>query len=310
MGTQSRRRRERREAKEKDGVRDERTIGHWAVAFLDLLGYGEALDAFDVEDFPDRGPEMDAFMKRVVRPRNFQRRLLGGIKTFIEGKRDAPTADLSRFPLQAQRLAATWRVEQINVGILGDAVTMDMALAPDERHFPARALDTMLSAACWASLIQLSVGQNDPEDTLPLRGGIDVGVGAVMEGQLYSAALKKAVVLERTAKVPRILVGDRLRKYVDEMAESQGTDMTTEYIRGLMAGAKRFFFRDPTDDAWCLDFLGEWVRERMPTAAPFIRPAHVFVQKALSLHTDDYVLAKYRWLDTYIKSRLSIWDLG
>jgi hypothetical protein len=91
----------------------------------------------------------------------------------------------------------------------------------------------------------LATGADDPENTLPLRGGMDIGTGAVIGGQLYSAALKKAVVLEKKAEFPRILIGVRMREYVESMAETEGGDMTSGYIRALMAGTLGSLFVDP-----------------------------------------------------------------
>lgn len=286
------------------------TVGYWAVAFLDLMGYGAALDAFDVYPLPSDKAAQDALTPKVVRPRHFQQRLVLGIETFIEGMRSAPQTDLSHLPAEAQRLAARWRATRIKVQPLGDAVTMELALRGDDNHFPARALDMMLMAACSASLNQLAMGDGRPEDTLPLRGGIDVGTGAVIGGQLYSAALKKAVVLEDNADFPRIMVGDRLLEYVQSMANSTGFDLTTGHVRDLMRGVQELFFKDPEDGKWCLDVLGGWAANRLASDRALVRSAYAFVQQALAHYQDEYLLRKYRWLDRYMKPRLSVWGLA
>lgn len=310
VGKQSRMRKERRD--EKSGHPSgapERSVGYWAVAFLDLMGYGVALKAFDVYPIPTDKVGQDALSAKVMRPWHLLNRLKDGVDLFKNASLDVQASDLSRLPPEARQLAATWRAARINTYILGDAVVMEMPLAGDARHFPARAIDTMLSAACSTSINQLAAGADDLANTLPLRGGIDVGVGAILKGKLHSAALAKAVDLEDTANFPRIQAGEALRGYVESMAEHEGTDLTSSYIRGLMRGARGFLFEDPTDGKWCLDFLGEWVCHRMPVARDLIRPAHAFVQKALSRHKDEDLLRKYRWLDDYIKSRLPVWGL-
>jgi hypothetical protein len=295
---------------QKDPSRKNRRAGYWAVAFLDITGYGAALNAFDVYPLPRDPDAQKALNKKIVRPWHFKRRLVDGVKEFIAAE-PPRSPSISRLSPADQKIAATWRAYRIQVAALGDAVTMEMALEPNPGHFPAGAITHLLVGACAASLLQLAVGSDEPEDTLPLRGGIDIGTGAVFEGQLYSAALSKAVKLEDEAVSPRILVGDRLREYVASMSQIDGTDLTSQFVRQILHDANGFFFQDD-DGRWCLDVLGEAFRRRVSRttdqAQQLVANARTFVDKALVLYQDnDYLLEKYRWLDRYMKSRAAIW---
>jgi hypothetical protein len=172
-------------------------------------------------------------------------------------------------------------------------------------------LDTVLTAICAISLMQLWAGGDDLSDTLPLRGGVDVGVGAEIAGELYSAALAKAVELEERADVPRVLVGERLLEYIEWMAETaNGDDLTRDFMRDLAIGARGFFTEDPGDGKIFVDFLGERFRDRAAVPAGQVEHAWRFVQKALAAFAGNpKLLPKYQWLDRYFRSRLHLWGL-
>jgi hypothetical protein len=286
-------------------------VGYWAVAYLDLMGYRGLLRAADVYPLPTERAEQEVLTRKAVRPFHFRRRFVDGIKAFQDGAREGPPDPrLAALPASFQELARQWRAVRIKTYAVGDFVAMEMALTPDLRHFPARALDTILTAICASSLMQLWAGGNDLNDTLPIRGGVDVGVGAVFERELYSAALAKAVELEEQASVPRVLAGEHLLGYIDSMARADGADLTTGHMRELAMGIRGFLAEDPDDRKIFVDFLGERFRNRAAVPTGQVEAAWRFVQKALAAFADNpKLLPKYQWLDRYFRSRLHLWGV-
>jgi hypothetical protein len=188
---------------------------------------------------------------------------------------------------------------------------MRLALRADDEHFPPRAIDTMLTATCAASVMQLAVGKNDLEDTLPLRGGIDVGVGISVDGDVFTAGLAKAVDLEQNADYPRVIVGERFTDYLQSLADMPGSDPTARYTRTIAEFDQSFVFVDPVDEKPCLDFIGSAFRRRSGDGSiDLVRDAWLFVQKAMAFHAANPRLRrKYEWLAAYFTSRLSLWGL-
>ncbi len=286
------------------------SVGYWAVAFLDLMGYRVLLRKFDVFPLPTTKEEQAALTKKAVRPMHLRRRLIDGLRFFQESAKSEPSAFSNLSPEQRKEVM-TWRASRIPTYAAGDSVIMEVALTRDAAHFPATAIDTMLSGICVASINQLAMGADDVEDTLPLRGGVDVGTGALLHGTLYSAALAKAVELEEELAVfPRVLVGDRLSDYLAWLAQRQEPDPTIQYARQLALSARRFLFADPTDGRVAVDFLGSWARERLGAPTEQVVKAWTFVKTAKAVHASNSKLApKYDWLDRYFRSRLPLWGI-
>lgn len=289
------------------------SVGYWAVAYLDLLGYRGLLRVADVYPLPADAAGKEALIEKAVRPYKFRRRFFDGIRVFQDGAHSGPPDPaLAQLPRSFQDLAQRWRSVRIKTYAVGDFVAMEMALSPDLQHFPPRALDTVLTAICAISLMQLWAGGDDLNDTLPLRGGVDVGVGAEIDSELYSAALAKAVELEEHADVPRVLAGERLLAYVESMAQTpEDDDLTTDYVRDLAIGLRGFIAIDPDDGKAFVDFLGERFRDRASVPAGQVEAAWRFVQKALAAFADNpKLLPKYQWLDRYFRSRLHLWGIS
>jgi hypothetical protein len=210
-------------------------VTFWLVGFLDLLGYKSILQGFDTDDFPepDRSADFLASFAKAIRLR---RRLHVGIRVMTEGQGTAPDVDLSSAPPEARRVIQDSRKIQMITAPGPDHMLLACSLAPRPDHSPMRATFTLFSAAAAASMIQLALGADEPDDTRPIRGGIDLAPGAVLEPEhyLFSPASMRAYQLETDAVFPRILIGERVMSLLEGyLAVEDESDFLQRYSQFL-----------------------------------------------------------------------------
>jgi hypothetical protein len=288
-------------------------ISYWVVAFLDLLGYRSVLEKLDVFPLvPEVLPNLEQAFKRAIQ---FRRRLLHEIENLLAEDEDS-LPDLSHLPPTAQQLAVTWRKAKLIKSPGPDHIVLACSLMPEAEHFPLRAVYNLVIAASGAMLTQLSLGAANPEDTLPLRGGIDLAAGMFLQPEdfLYSPALTRAYDLEHEqALYGRTVAGGRFIQFLDYEANVNALDYESQVQRSLAHQIRRFFFTD-RDGSFVLDFMSpdlaaitppDLCRDAVRDAWLFVRAGH---QKARV--AGNYVVAsKYAWLIDYMRPRLSAWGV-
>jgi hypothetical protein len=292
------------------------SLAFWVVAFLDLLGYRTVLKQFDVVPLPSNPDAQRALEKAFARSVHLRTRLLGGIGEFMTSADSVTPPDLAKLPKGVRKLADSWR--QINlVGSPGpDHIVLACSLAREKDHFPMRGVYTLVTAAASATLLQLSIGSDDPEGSLPLRGGMDIAPGGVYgtDHVLYSPAVARAYDLESMQSVvPRTIAGERFRAFLLSTATEPPEDLDGQYSQALARRLSRMFFEDR--DGWTtLDFLGDAFREQTDQdlgktlagkAWRFVRDT----ERALRSGRDKRLLAKYAWLVDYMIPRLLNWGV-
>ena len=162
-------------------------VGHFAVAFLDLLGqkdqmrrmtdaYVEALEsdpgAFNPEE---KNVRWNAAMKRL---RQTVRDSDGAVESFVVWYDYVATSterareDLLRsLPSDQRSIVEAGTREKVYRFRLPDGLVLFMEIRPSPKHSPMVELLNLLSTGCQLILVQLAEGH-------PFRGGIDVGIGA------------------------------------------------------------------------------------------------------------------------------------
>lgn len=291
----------------------EPNLSLWVVAFLDLLGYRSLLNKMDVFPLPEDDAGQRTLSKSLGDAVKRRRRLLGTIDQFMKGA-GKPPPEFEKMQAGKRRLAEAWRNVRL-VNMPGpDHIVLGCSLAPKADHLPMRAVYTLVTTACAAMMMQLMMGGENPTDTLPLRGGLDLAAGSLIEPEnfLYSPALTRAYELESLrARYPRILVGERLVSYIRTVAVSRDDDFPSQYSRALAERLLQFIFEDE-DGLPALDFLGEAMRQLLdPDLARQVgegirRYAHTAYAHAVQ-HEEAKVVAKYEWLLKYAEPRLPLW---
>lgn len=190
-------------------------------------------------------------------------------------------AELCRQYREAQKtLAGTYAgytFSELKSQSFGDTVIMFAQLHDEtsSHHLMMPAVEAGLMSAALLYLQGLAKG-------FPLRGGIDVEVGANLSpGEAYGHALCAGNHLEsRIADSLRVVVGPGLLGVIDSALALPNTG---DYImeRALAKEASRLVSRDAADRAFILDYLGEKVKKDASVLRlPFdeeARAAHSFL---------------------------------
>ena len=317
------RRRRKRPTKSRDaskpGEPQERPVSFWAVAFLDLLGYRKVLECLDFEPGPNalNVAELSEAYDRAIRVR---RRFMQLMKAAIEGYEGAPLPILPGMAPVPQRLQQAV-LQSRKIEILNtpgpDHVVLACSLVPTPEHFPMRAVATVFTGSALAALIQLMMGADEPDDALPLRGGIDIAPGVLLEPErfLYSPALTRAYELESKQAVhPRILIGERINGLIAETLNDADASEEMRISKMMTEQVRRMLLQDE-DGAMILDFFGEEIRRSTQIAGDtreIASKAWTFVtttEQKKRREGNDRVADKYAWLTNYMRPRLSLWGV-
>jgi hypothetical protein len=276
-----------------------------------MLGYRRVLDQIDVFPLPTDPEGIARLSGAVGRAVATRRRLHGLIKDFMTNDGGPLPTELHSAPRELRRMVEQSRRVHIVNAPGPDHIVLATSLVPRSDHAPAKALYTMMGGAAFSLLAPLFAGSEDPERSLPVRGGIDVGAGSLVQPEdfLYSPALTRAYLLESEQAVfPRVLIGERLAQYIQALINEQSPDPWTRINGNLALNMKAMLFTD-FDGKLALDFFGPGLRKHIGDADALVwaQGAWAFVQDALLRIDDAHVKAKYEYLANYMKPRLSLW---
>jgi hypothetical protein len=228
--------------------------GYWFAAYLDLLGVRRALlraDFIPGGEPKEREALVDALKASVGAIRNLRSR----VASYLEGQAKVhPDALKGLTPEQAEQLTRLRATQITRRDTASDGILLACSLVPSAGHFfPARAVHAAIGSCCISMLLQLA-------DRRPIRGGLDVGTGVEVEGEFFGAALVKAYELESgRAGYPRLVVGDDLVAYLNEVARTEGDSLEAAYERQMANGALGYLKRD-IDGEWIADYAGSFAR--------------------------------------------------
>lgn len=263
---QRRSRKERRKRQLASNVAQPVEMSFWAVAFLDLLGYREVLAGVDKFPLPQDPLELRRLQDSFSRSVRLRRRLVDGVRRIVARQNGQDPPQFRALPPEFKTIAEGWSHVRLFDMPGPDHIVFGCSLAPTGHHFPIRGAHSLMFTAAATMLMQLWIGADEVEDTRPIRGGIDVALGSLLEpdGVLYSPALSRAYELESSvATYPRTLVGPQFVDAMREAAASGGSieaDAVAEVARRVQA----MMFEDH-DGKVVLDFLGEEVRQALKT---------------------------------------------
>ncbi|HEX7480967.1 MAG TPA: hypothetical protein VF331_24405 [Polyangiales bacterium] len=240
------------------------------------------------------------------------------MKQALSGDRSGPLPELPGMPPvsdEVKRLVLKSRRFEVVHAPGPDHVVLACSMAPAENHFPMRALATLLTATAIGMLVQLMIGSHDEEDGLPIRGGIDLAPGSLVDGFLYSPALTRAYELESTKAVyARVLIGERVQNMLQTTVKDGQSTEEARITRELASQALRMLHVD-SDGATVLDFFGEEMRGSVafaPDVQEIAQKAWIFVvgaERRARTQGNYHVAAKYAWLVDYMRPRLHLWGI-
>jgi hypothetical protein len=249
------------------------THGYWLVAFLDLLGQKEAFLRTDYLPNAADAEKVEQFLSEVRASTGVilgMRKILSSFRTGMATANTGLFDDLDPAQRQvAERLQRT-RVREFR---MSDGVVLACALMPEDGHFPMRAVYEVIATCSVLLAVQLAAGR-------PIRGGIDVGTGIEVEGELFGASLVKAYLLEsKRAKYPRLVVGQDLVNYLRASTKSPLDGVEGQVERSMAEGMLRLLARD-FDEQWIVDYAGAQAQEMLPALLDMLGPAKAFAERS------------------------------
>lgn len=288
-------------------------LSFWMVAFMDLLGYRTLLNDFDVFPLPTEAADVARIRAALERAVRVRQRLHASFDTFLQGYELAPDLE-AEVPDHIRDLVRSVRSVRLISSPGPDHYILAASLARSEANFPARSAYKLVVAAAVGMLVQLARGADDPADTLPLRGGIDIAAGIVGQPDnfLYSPSVVRAYELEGDACYPRTLIGPRVLDFFRSVSEKSGADLPTQHAKDIAQRMQPMFFVD-SDGKIALDFYGEAIRETLGA-----EPARMLAHKAFDYaraaesiarsRGEPKIAKKYEWLLSYMEPRRRLWD--
>ncbi len=249
------------------------------VAYADILGY-------------------KAFTKKFIGD-------LKGIRVFEEQVYAATIGWLNSFyqespePLSSAYLNLRRKViSSIGIRVVSDNIiffsapgniTVEGSSVPSEERNRAigYCIETLFVAMsnCYSRMVALT--------GCPLRGGVSIGFGYESERERFlfglSEALNNAVKLEKDAKKPKILLDDKLAKYLNEISYP----------------VERFFYKDEADN-YCFDWYAGLINLTNVQRWAILRDVKNTILKNASINgTDESALDKLLYFSEYHNKKVT-----
>jgi hypothetical protein len=275
--------------------------GFHCVAFLDILGQRRKLRQLPL--LPKRDEETTKLLAETA---GYVLRLRQLLSDCFEQFRK-PTLFLSKLPQDAQTRILNAR-HAVKYRGFSDSIIMTISFKDDqEQCAPMIGVFGCIAACCMLHLLALSFKR-------PIRGGIDVGLGLELtDDEVYGPVLESAHFLEsQVADYPRVLVGEGLSKYLNEVENHSATTPLGLLAQQLALRCNQFLTVD-TDGFRMLDFLGEEMAKVTPPdqRKKLFRPANDYIneQKQIADSEGNHKhLSRYVRLGSYFDKQSKLWS--
>jgi len=227
---------------------DKLLFQHYLVVFLDILGQRRGLR--EIKNLPTNDNEKNRFIKTL-------QDTYGKVDMLRTAFRNYFKAAESRFPDNSlvhpeyrDEFIASQKSEEYFYGFSDSIIIAVPLMGNDENYSAMNGVFSALVATGSISLIALAA-------KVALRGGLDVGVAAQIEGkEIYGPALERAYYLESNlAEYPRFLIGKELFTYIHWVEIQQPRTRLGEVAKNLAKFCREMIVQD-TAGRPMLDFLG------------------------------------------------------
>lgn len=218
---------------------------------------------------------------------------------------------------KTSKIQKTLREEQkietphVNVQNCSDSVILNLPLVTEHSRAPMiSGLLPMISACSAACFICASKG-------ILIRGGIELGEGIqISKNEMIGKALSDAVELEKKYHQPRIIIGPRLLKMLDEFS-SLDTPETAPFQdlinKDVSEAIKKVICRVEKTD-YALDYilvsekgvLGEREEYPLPIDQIMLNLVRVIETALINPDYNKATHSKYVYLENYVKSKIGV----
>ena len=283
------------------------TVSYYCIAFLDIQGQKDDILSFcDVPSTREEEEKVTHVLRDTVGTVVFLREKFLGYFEALE--RDTGLLD-SLAPEQRAE-AEKLRRCQAEVRGVSDSIIITIPLYySDAFYTPMKSIYSSLYAICAIFILALVRGK-------PFRGGVDIGWGVRLPDayeEVYGSALVKAYNLENTrAEYPRVLVGDTLLKYMNDV-ETISPDSRRDMLEKEYATECKKLISVDYDYLNILDIIGEGAQSiRGGIDSKLVEKGYksiVDTHKRLTIAGDTKLGSRYGSLRSYLESRLHLWNI-
>jgi hypothetical protein len=304
-------------------------VGLYAVAFLDLLGQRKAMKKISAtfEEAFRKSPGLidmndgGTFEPAVIELRERVSKTALAIERFFasyEHLRACSKSEYEKFlatikPEMRASIDAATR-PTIHFSRLSDGLVLFMRIRSDAGRPAMGALLSLVNECASLFLDQIAEGN-------PVRGGIDVGVGADVtrltgDIEIYGPAFLSAYELEsETAKYPRIAVGQGLLDLLKEVTEDQTSGLVGQIEKKAGRLIAERLYRSPDDSVMMIDVLGKsFTKNPLGMDRETVAQARSFVAGQVKQWAADpseegrELHGRYLKLTDYFDRRMYLWQ--
>lgn len=225
----------------------------YLVAFFDILGQRDKMNRITLPPVGDEASNDDKFKQDILQlyknVKTFRKYFADAIKSFTKS-----VIANDEIPEQAKLFLKKLREHPITYRNFADSVIVHIRLKGDEMQYAGRAIYGVIAAAAVTFNDCMAMG-------VPIRGGIDLGFALnIGPDEIYGPALASAYHLEsKVAAYPRVIVGNTLALYLQELSDSKsGTDV--ENGNSLLANKSLALMTRDDDGNMIVDHLGDYIR--------------------------------------------------
>lgn len=278
----------------------------YLVVFVDLLGQGDGLRA--ITGLPKNEEERTEFTKQIHETFGKVLKVRKSFYDFFQAN-DAYVPDFNCVSPELHDEIIRLRKSEVFFQVFSDSIIIRVPLDDSINDENCKAMSGVFDALGATGLMGLFA----LSEKIPLRAGLDVGLGAMIdENDIYGPVLERAHYSEsQLAEYPRFLIGEGLERFLLQVSEQKYKAVQGKVAKGLAKRCLEAIVKD-TDGRLILDYLGEGFKgfSDNPLTGSLVDSALDFVTseyKKFSEAKNHKLSARYFRLMQYIKERRGLW---
>lgn len=286
-------------------MRDKYQVQNYVVAYLDVVGQGDALRSITGSFPPSSKEQVESLRLQLVKTAGFIETLRDQITKFFANHSSLLVDGIADVPNEI-RQQVECKINAVSYGLSDSFILAVPLYGKNAAYEDLVSVYHALMAVAGVMVAAMARGH-------AIRGGIDVGLCTrLANGEVYGAALATAVDLERHAKWPRVAVSGQLLSLVHSYSHSTPPVQKEPLVRKAEAIIALLLSRD-SDGQLILDYAGKGFADGGPDYS-----AHIGVHEAVKFARHSLADSKanggqhqdkYQYLVDYLEARLNLWPL-
>lgn len=231
------------------------TVGHYLVAFVDLLGQRDKLKKLEALPSDLNGPEYAEFIQYIKETIGAIYDLQNTTKEFFESytKNEYPA------PFKAIPEFKKSHNSEIKFQHFSDGLVIYVPLRTNDSYSPAKSVYGALIACGMLCLLGLAKKK-------PVRIGVSIGIAAELnKNEIYGSAVADAYELESfVAQYPRVVVSEEVVNYLLSYAQAncEQNDFVCQMIKKTADSCLKIIARD-FDGRAIISYLNDFFRNHL-----------------------------------------------